>query len=67
MTKKKLKTFELTDEGEIYAVTFNFKTSVDDFTEEHKKWYKTLSENVRTEYYIVDKDGNYILLNKDNL
>lgn len=65
MTKKKLKTYELTTEGEIHNVTFNIQDST--FTEQQKEIYKLLTENTRTEYYIVDKDGNYILLNKDNL
>ena len=66
MTNKKLKTFELTTEGEIYSVTFNFEDSVE-FIEKQKEAYKLLAETTRTEFYIFDKDGNYILLNKDEL
>lgn len=65
MKKEKLKTFELTTEGEIHNITFNIQDST--FIENHKEINKLLTENTRTEYYIVDKDGNYILLNKDNL
>lgn len=65
MTKKKLPQFELTTEGEIHNVTFNIQDST--FIEKQKEIYKLLTENTRTEYYIVDKDGNYTLLNIDNL
>lgn len=65
MKKKKLPQFELTTEGEIHNVTFNIQDST--FIEKQKEIYKLLTENTRTEYYIVDKDGNYTLLNKDNL
>lgn len=65
MKRKKLPQFELTTEGEIHNVTFNIQDIT--FIEKQKEIYKLLTENTRTEYYIVDKDGNYILLNKDNL
>jgi hypothetical protein len=65
MKSKKLPQFELTNEGEIHNVTFNIQDST--FIEKQKEIYKLLTENTRTKYYIVDKDGNYTLLNKDEL
>jgi len=66
MTPKKIPQFELSTEGEITSVTFNFEDSVE-FIEKQKKAYKLLAESTHIEFYIFDKDGNYILLNKDEL
>lgn len=57
---KKLPQFELTTEGEIHNITFNIQDST--FIEKQKEIYKLLTENTRTEYYIVDKDGKWIKL-----
>ena len=65
MTKKKLKTFELTTEGEITGVTFNTIEFKKVWSKEMKKAYKTLTENTRRVYYLVDKDGFYTLLNEE--
>jgi hypothetical protein len=64
MKNEKLPIFDLTKEGEILQVTFH-SDEIFDYTEQQNKAIKTLAENIKNEIYIIDKNGDYKLLKKE--
>jgi hypothetical protein len=64
MKNEKLPIFDSTKVGGILEVTFH-SDEIFDYTEQQNKTIKTLTENIRYEIYIIDKNGNYKLLKKE--
>ena len=64
MKNEKLPIFDSTKVGGIREVTFH-SDEIFDYTEQQNKTIKTLTENIRYEIYIIDKNGNYKLLKKE--